>query len=105
MPHDGDFVFAGMRDSKPLLAVLARMKRSDLTMHGFRSTFTDWAAEQTAFAAEVAKLASAHKVGSKVQQAYRRTDQFQKRRQLADAWARYCSTPSAPAGKVVAIRG
>jgi hypothetical protein len=49
-------------------------------------------------------LVLAHKVGSKVEQAYRRTDQFQKRRQLADLWARFCSSSSAPAGRVVAIR-
>ncbi len=79
--------------------------RADLTIHGFRSTFTDWAAEQTAFPTEVVELALAHIVGSKVEQAYRRTDQFQRRRQLADAWARYCSAPMADAGKVVAIRG
>jgi integrase len=105
MSRDGDLVFPSLKDGKPLLAVLARMKRADLTMHGFRSTFADWAAEQTAFPTEVVELALAHKVGSKVEQAYRRTDQFQKRRQLADAWARYCSAPKADAGKVVAIRG
>jgi integrase len=104
MSRDGDLVFPSLKDGKPLLAVLARMKRVDLTMHGFRSTFADWAAEQTAFSTEVVELALAHKVGSKVEQAYRRTDQFQKRRQLADAWARYCSGPKADAGKVVAIR-
>jgi integrase len=78
--------------------------RADLTIHGFRSTLTDWAAEQTAFSTEVVELALAHTVGSKVEQAYRRTDQFQKRRQLADAWARYCLAPMANADKVVAIR-
>jgi integrase len=104
MPRSGEFVFPGMKDGKPLLAVLARMKRADLTMHGFRSTFADWAAEQTAFPTEVAELALAHKVGSKVEQAYRRTDQFQRRRQLADAWARFCALPGAPAGIVVPLR-
>jgi integrase len=104
MPPHGDLVFPSMKDGKPLLTVLARMKRAGLTMHGFRSTFTDWAAEQTAFPTEVAELALAHKVGSKVEQAYRRTDQFQKRRQLADAWARFCTAPAADAANVVSIR-
>ncbi len=60
--------------------------------------------EQPAFPTEVAELALAHKVGSKVEQAYRRTDQFQKRSQLADAWVRFCSTPVSD-GKVVPLRG
>lgn len=57
----------------------AQRVRTGVAVHGFRSTFTDWAAEQTAFPTEIVELALAHKVGSKVEQAYRRTDQFQKR--------------------------
>lgn len=85
------------------LQILASMGKSDLTAHGFRSTFRDWAAEQTSFLSEVAELALAHSVGSKVEQSYRRGDQFEKRRQLANAWERYCAGRSF--GTVVALRG
>jgi integrase len=67
------------------------MQRPDLTAHGFRSTFRDWAAERTAFPAEVAEMALAHTVGDKVEAAYRRGDMVQKRRNLAEAWARFCA--------------
>ena len=67
----------------PLLMTLRRMGRADLTTHGFRSTFRDWAAERTAFPSEVAEMALAHTVGDKVEAAYRRGDMFEKRRQLA----------------------
>jgi len=91
----GAFVFLGARPRSPLsnmslLMTLRRMGRGDLTAHGFRSTFRDWAAERTAFPSEVAEMALAHAVGDKVEAAYRRGDMFEKRRQLAEAWARYC---------------
>jgi integrase len=68
------------------------MNRSDLTAHGFRSTFRDWAAECTNFPREVVEAALAHVVGDKVEAAYRRGDLFEKRRPLMDAWATYCET-------------
>jgi integrase len=71
--------------------LLRRMGRGDLTVHGFRSAFSDWCAEQTAFASEVREMALAHTVSDKVEAAYRRGDLFQKRRELADEWARYCT--------------
>jgi len=74
-----------------MLKMLERMSRPELTVHGFRSSFRDWVAEQTAFPAEVAEMALAHAVGDKVEAAYRRGDLFQKRRQLMDAWATYCT--------------
>jgi len=84
--------------------VLTRMGR-DVTVHGFRSTFTDWCAERTAFPSDVREMALAHTVRNAVEAAYRRGDLFAKRRQLADAWSRFCSTPSATGSKkVVAIR-
>jgi integrase len=61
--------------------------------HRFRSTFRDWAAERTAVAAEVAEACLAHTVASKVEAAYRRTDLYDKRRDLMEAWASYCATP------------
>jgi integrase len=74
-----------------LLMLLRRMGRGDLTAHGFRSSFSDWCAEQTSFPAEVREMALANVVGDKVEAAYRRGDLVQKRRELADAWARYCA--------------
>ena len=76
------------------------------TVHGFRSSFRDWAAEQTNFAREVAELALAHRVGDDVEHAYRRGDLLPKRRQLAEAWARYCeSVPATETSKVAPIGG
>lgn len=74
---------------RPLM-LLQRMDRTDLTAHGFRSTFRDWAAEQTSYPHEVAEMALAHTVGDKVEAAYRRGDLFEKRRQLMADWANYC---------------
>jgi integrase len=103
-----DFVFPGARRNSSMSNIvfyrcLRLMKRGDLTTHGFRSTFSDWAAERTAFPSEVREMALAHTVGDKVEAAYRRGDMFEKRRQLADAWAKFCRAPLA-AGKVVPIR-
>jgi integrase len=94
-----DLVFPGDRRGKPLsnmsmLMMLRRMGRSDLTAHGFRSTFRDWAAECTNFPREVAEAALAHVVGDKVEAAYRRGDLFEKRRRLMDAWAAHCQRAS-----------
>ena len=74
-----------------LLMALKRMRRGDLTTHGFRSSFHDWAAEHTDFPREVAEAALAHAVADKVEAAYRRGDQFDKRRQLMEAWGQYCA--------------
>jgi integrase len=95
------YVFPGQRDGKPLsnmslLAVLKRMGHPDLTTHGFRSTFRDWAAETTVFPSEVVEMALAHAVGSKVEAAYRRGDLFAKRRELMDAWGAFVTSASAP---------
>ena len=89
-----------------LLAILKRMKRADVTVHGFRSAFRDWAAEATSFPTEAAELALAHKVADKVEAAYRRGTMFNKRRMLMEAWARYCAKPplAAKDAKVVAFR-
>lgn len=89
---DVDVVFPGVRDHKPLsdmtlTAVLRRMKRDDLTVHGFRSTFRDWTAETTDYPQEMAEMALAHTVGNKVEAAYRRGDMLEKRRAMMEAWA------------------
>ena len=80
------------------------MGRGDLTVHGFRSTFRDWAAERTNFPSEVVEMALAHAVGTKVEAAYRRGDLFEKRRRLMDAWADYLAKAPAEQSKVVSLR-
>lgn len=92
--------------SMALLALLRRMERTDLTTHGFRSTFRDWAAEATGYPREVAEAALAHTLRDKVEAAYRRGDLFEKRRRLMDDWAAHCAKPAGKAdgGKVVPMR-
>jgi integrase len=97
MHRTGQFVFPGLKAKKPLsnmalLKLLERMGRSDITTHGFRSTFRDWAAEQTNFPREVAEMALAHAIENKVEAAYRRGGLFEKRTKLMAAWAEYCAT-------------
>jgi integrase len=89
--------------SMALLMTLRRMKRADLTAHGFRSTFRDWAAETTNFPREAAEAALAHAIGDKVEAAYRRGDLFEKRRKLMDAWSAYCAVSAKERGAVVAL--
>jgi integrase len=73
-------------------------------VHGFRSTFRDWAAERTAYPSEVAEMALAHTVGSAVERAYARSDLFDRRRALMADWADYCGGAGAATGEVVPIR-
>ena len=94
-----DLVFPGIKRGKPmsdmtLLKILRDMKL-DATVHGFRSAFRDWCAEETSVPGEVAEAALAHAIPNKVEAAYRRTDFFEKRRKLMDAWAAFCSASSA----------
>jgi integrase len=98
---DGDFVFPGGRPGQPLsnmamLKLLERMGRDDLTVHGFRSTFRDWASERTNFPGEAVEMALAHAIDSKTEAAYRRGDLFEKRRCLMDAWAEFCGKMPGP---------
>jgi integrase len=90
-----EHVFPNISRGRPLsnmamLKALERLGRPELTAHGFRSTFRDWAAERTNFPGEVAEAALAHVVDDKTEAAYRRGDLFDKRRRLMDAWADYC---------------
>jgi integrase len=80
----------GFLSNAVMLALLKRMKRRDITVHGFRSTFRDWAAESTEYPDEVVEMALAHAIQNKVKAAYLRTDLFEKRRLLMDEWAEYC---------------
>lgn len=92
--RQSNYIFPGHRSGKGLsnmafLQLLKRMDWSHVTVHGFRSTFRDWAAEQTAYPADVVEMALAHSVGTQVQQAYLRTDLFEKRASLMRDWADY----------------
>lgn len=70
---------------------MLRDLKEPYTVHGFRSAFRDWVAEQTSFAGEVAEAALAHTIPNKVEAAYLRTDFLEKRRKLMDAWGAYCA--------------
>jgi integrase len=70
--------------------VLRRMKIDDTTVHGFRSSFRDWAGNVSSFPREVVETALAHVIGDKAEQAYRRSDALEKRRKLMEAWCAYC---------------
>jgi integrase len=98
MPRMDDLVFPGAKDKVPLSdmslsAVLKRMGRHDITVHGFRSTFRDWCAESVAnsFPREVCEHALAHQLPDKVEAAYRRGDLIDKRALLMQAWADFCA--------------
>jgi integrase len=101
-----EFLFPGGKadsglTNMALLALLKRMNRGDLTAHGFRSTFRDWAAERTNFPREVAEMALAHAVSDKVEAAYRRGDLFEKRHKLMDAWGKFCLPQKADEAKLL----
>jgi integrase len=103
-----EFVFPGGKPGRPLsnmamLALLDRMGRGDLTVHGFRSTFRDWAAERTSFPREVVEQALAHSLPDKVEAAYRRGDLIEKRRLLMDSWAKFCDQPASES-KILTLR-
>ena len=105
-----EFLFPGERPNRPLsnmsmLMMLRRAGHGDLTVHGFRSTFRDWAAEQTNFPREVAEAALAHVVADRTEAAYRRSDLFEKRRRVMDAWAVYCEMGPNLGGAVIPMKG
>lgn len=102
-PH----VFPGQRQGKPLSGMamemqLRRMDRGDITVHGMRSAFRDWAAEQTSFPASTAEHALAHRISDKAESAYRRGDELERRRELMSAWVRWCEPKAA--SNVVELR-
>lgn len=99
-------VFPGAKEGRPLsdmslTAVLKRMGRSDLTAHGFRSTFRDWAGESTAYAREIIEHALAHQLKDKAEAAYARGTLFEKRIRLMADWAAYCATVPSDKAKVL----
>lgn len=104
---DCDLIFTssrcGMLSDMTLTAVLRRMQKNDITVHGFRSTFRDWAGETSAYPREVIEHALAHQLKDKAEAAYARGTLFSKRQNLMESWANYCNTPSAELGKVIGI--
>ena len=92
--ESSDLVFPGQRRRRPLsdmtLLKILRDMEIGVTVHGFRSSFRDWAAEETSFPGEVAESALAHAVQNRVEAAYRRTDFFEKRRKLMQEWGNFC---------------
>jgi len=104
----GEFVFPGQAHNKPLSnmameMILRRMKIENATVHGFRSSFRDWAGNETSYPRDLIETALAHVIGDKAEQAYRRSDALEKRRKLMEVWGTYCSTQ--PEDKVLAFRG
>ncbi len=96
LPTRAGYLFPGARVGRPLsnmamAMVLRKMGHPDLTVHGFRSTFRDWAAEETHYPNIVAEQALAHTVGNAVEAAYRRGDLLEKRRAMMSDWATYCT--------------
>jgi integrase len=110
LPRTSEHIFPGERSggrmaNNALRKVLPRLGHGGLTVHGFRSSFRDWAADTTGYHNHVVEMALAHAVGSAVEAAYRRGDLFEKRRRLMDEWARYCSSaPSTRMANVVPLR-
>lgn len=107
LPREGDFVFIGPRPGQPIGPAAMRrrtIRQPGVTVHGFRSTFSDWAHETTAFPSIVIEQALSHSVGNAVERAYRRGDLLEKRRKLMNAWAEFCNTPASARGAVTPIR-
>ena len=103
----GAYLFPGAQRSKlsgMAMAMLLRRMKLDITVHGFRSAFRDWAAECTGYSHEVAEMALAHTIGNAVERAYRRGDLFDKRRRLMTDRATYCASGAPSGGKVAPIR-
>lgn len=103
------FVFAGTKPGKPLsnmamLELIRGMRGGGLTVHGFRSSFRDWAAEQTNYPREIAEAALAHVLSDRTEAAYQRGDLLEKRRRLMQAWAGYCTKPRVTGSNVTEMR-
>lgn len=98
LPRVSDYTFPGPSLKKPMTTAAGMKLLKDLepgiTQHGFRSSFRDWAAEQTEYPREVIEHALAHQLKDKTEAAYFRSDLLAKRAELMQAWARYCATVS-----------
>jgi integrase len=111
LPCEGDgddaLVFLGTRPGKPLsdlqlMTLMRKLGRSE-TVHGFRSSFSDWAHERTAHSNHAIEISLAHAVGGAQERAYRRGDMLEKRRRLMADWAKYCTSP--PAAEIISGSG
>ena len=108
MPRLDDWVFVGGKQGKPLsdvamLSLLKRMDRTDVTVHGFRSTFRDWVGEETNFPTNLAEYALAHELGNETERAYARGDQLEKRRELMEAWGSYVNSLGKASPQMAAV--
>jgi integrase len=104
-----DYVFPSRNNDRPLsdmtlTAVLRRLGRADITAHGFRSTFRDWASECTNFSREVSEMALAHTIPNAVEAAYRRGDLMLKRQRMMTEWANYCDKVHSGPANVLSIQ-
>ena len=103
---DDSFIFPGRRRGEPLsnmtMDKVLRSMKLDVTVHGFRSTFKDWAEDCTSFPDTLSEEALAHVVGSETRRAYRRGDALEKRRKLMEAWAAFLTQEES--AKVVPLR-
>ena len=99
--YDSDVLFVGMKQGKPIseatVRKLLRKTRDGLTVHGFRSAFCDWCAEMTNYPRKVVEHALAHQLKDETEKAYQRSDLFDKRRLLMEAWSDYCLNGQASA--------
>ena len=111
LPRDNSgFLFIGAKVGSPIsnmamLELLRGMRGDRLTVHGFRSTFSDWARERTAYPRDVVEMALAHAIKDKSEAAYRRGDALEKRGRLMADWARYCEAPAVVTADVLALHG
>jgi integrase len=85
--------------------LLRRMNMDDVTVHGFRSAFRDWAGNETDFARELTEAALAHVIGDQAEQAYRRGDALEKRRALMEGWGRWCEPEAGDNDPIKGVRG
>ena len=103
-----EFVFPGFKRGRPLsnmaLEAVLRRAKVDVTTHGFRSSFRDWAGDSTAFTRDVVEAALAHAIENKTEAAYRRGDALEKRRELMAAWAAYCDPEKGARARVTPLR-
>jgi len=106
--RNSGYVFPGQLAGKSLSSMsldmlLRRMKITDATTHGFRSSFRDWAGDETNFPHEIAEAALAHIVGDKAERSYRRGDALEKRRAMMETWSTFCE-PRPAASNVIPLR-
>ncbi|WP_405222203.1 tyrosine-type recombinase/integrase [Lentisalinibacter sediminis] len=108
--RESEFVFPGARPNRPIssmtmLKLLRTLGHDGITVHGFRSTFRDWCAEQTSFPREIAEAALAHVLSDKTEAAYQRGDMFERRKKLMQSWANFGYTKAKNADRVVQLLG